>query len=323
MPAACNPSAPVMRTMNSRSKTPLSILCRACASPGGGCQFLGTAATSQVVGEALGIEPHPLRACAFRPARVARYGPPFRPSLAQDGIDGGPPHGRHPHRCLAPQRHGRPRGVRRLHEPHPPHPRHRPCRQDSADPLSTTGPASIAKSRASSTPSPTARNTSPPCRFPSAGGVPEVMLHLRRAGLLELNAMTVAGETLGTMLDWWEQSERRHEVRRHLLGNDGVDPDEVIMGPDLARSRGLTSTVTFPKGNLAPGGSSSNPPPSTPVLSMPMTPTASAAPPASSAPKAMSSPPLRAKAKTPSARRHHRPHLPRTPWALAWKRSTR
>ncbi|MDF1516225.1 MAG: dihydroxy-acid dehydratase, partial [Anaerolineae bacterium] len=29
--------------------------CRACASPGGGCQFLGTAATGQVVGEALGM----------------------------------------------------------------------------------------------------------------------------------------------------------------------------------------------------------------------------------------------------------------------------
>src|SRR5439155_22267161 len=33
--------------------------CHACASPGGGCQFLGTAATSQVVGEALGMSlPH-------------------------------------------------------------------------------------------------------------------------------------------------------------------------------------------------------------------------------------------------------------------------
>src|SRR6266481_5406898 len=33
--------------------------CRACASPGGGCQFLGTAATSQVVSEALGLSlPH-------------------------------------------------------------------------------------------------------------------------------------------------------------------------------------------------------------------------------------------------------------------------
>src|SRR5512143_1593435 len=29
--------------------------CRACGSPGGGCQFLGTAATSQVIGEALGM----------------------------------------------------------------------------------------------------------------------------------------------------------------------------------------------------------------------------------------------------------------------------
>src|SRR3981189_3667609 len=29
--------------------------CHACASPGGGCQFLGTAATAQVVGEALGL----------------------------------------------------------------------------------------------------------------------------------------------------------------------------------------------------------------------------------------------------------------------------
>ena len=29
--------------------------CRACASPGGGCQFLGTAATAQVVAEALGL----------------------------------------------------------------------------------------------------------------------------------------------------------------------------------------------------------------------------------------------------------------------------
>jgi putative YjhG/YagF family dehydratase len=29
--------------------------CRACATPGGGCQFLGTAATAQVVGEALGL----------------------------------------------------------------------------------------------------------------------------------------------------------------------------------------------------------------------------------------------------------------------------
>jgi xylonate dehydratase len=88
-----------------------------------------------------------------------------------------------------------------------------------------------------------------------AGGVPEVMLHLRRAGLLETNALTVSGHKLGEALDWWEQSERRAALRRVLQERDGVDPDDVIMDPEGARRRGLTSTVTFPKGNLAPGGS--------------------------------------------------------------------
>jgi putative YjhG/YagF family dehydratase len=88
-----------------------------------------------------------------------------------------------------------------------------------------------------------------------AGGVPEVMLHLRRAGLLETSALTASGESLGAMLDWWEQSERRAALRRTLRERDGVDPDDVIMDPDRARQRGLTSTVTFPGGNLAPGGS--------------------------------------------------------------------
>src|SRR3989441_6883301 len=42
--------------------------CRACGSPGGGCQFLGTAATSQVVGEALGLAlPHSALAPAGQP----------------------------------------------------------------------------------------------------------------------------------------------------------------------------------------------------------------------------------------------------------------
>jgi putative YjhG/YagF family dehydratase len=88
-----------------------------------------------------------------------------------------------------------------------------------------------------------------------AGGVPEVMLHLRRAGLLELDALTASGASLGEMLDWWEQSERRARLRARLKEREGVDPANVIMDPDSARRRGLTSTVTFPKGNLAPGGS--------------------------------------------------------------------
>jgi dihydroxyacid dehydratase/phosphogluconate dehydratase len=81
------------------------------------------------------------------------------------------------------------------------------------------------------------------------------MLHLRRAGLLDTKALTVSGEPLGSMLDWWEQSERRAAVRNVLLKRDGVDPDQVIMDPDSARRNGLTPTVTFPVGNLAPGGS--------------------------------------------------------------------
>src|SRR5262245_28411809 len=44
------------------------LSCRACASPGGGCQFLGTAATSQVVGEALGLSlPHSALAPSGQP----------------------------------------------------------------------------------------------------------------------------------------------------------------------------------------------------------------------------------------------------------------
>jgi xylonate dehydratase len=88
-----------------------------------------------------------------------------------------------------------------------------------------------------------------------AGGVPEVMLHLRRAGLLDTRVTTAAGAPLSELLDWWEQSERRAAVRKMLLERDGIDPDRVIMSPDTARSRGLTSTVCFPVGNLAPGGS--------------------------------------------------------------------
>src|SRR5262245_42103575 len=42
--------------------------CHACASPGGGCQFLGTAATSQVVAEALGLSlPHAALAPSGQP----------------------------------------------------------------------------------------------------------------------------------------------------------------------------------------------------------------------------------------------------------------
>jgi putative YjhG/YagF family dehydratase len=87
-----------------------------------------------------------------------------------------------------------------------------------------------------------------------AGGVPEVMLHLRELGLLRLNAQTVNGITLGESLEEWEQSERRHKLRERLRSLDGIDPDDVIMSPAKAREGGLTGTITFLTGNLAPQG---------------------------------------------------------------------
>jgi putative YjhG/YagF family dehydratase len=87
-----------------------------------------------------------------------------------------------------------------------------------------------------------------------AGGVPEVMLHLRAAGLLKLDARTVTGRTLGENLKWWEKSERRRRLREKLHALDGIDPENVIMSPARARERGLTSTITFLRGNLAPEG---------------------------------------------------------------------
>ena len=89
----------------------------------------------------------------------------------------------------------------------------------------------------------------------AAGGVPEVMLRLRDLDLLDTDVMTVTGRTLGDNLDWWEQSERRAAVRANLVRQDSIDPDDVIMDAYKARARGLTSTVTFPSGNLAPEGS--------------------------------------------------------------------
>jgi dihydroxyacid dehydratase/phosphogluconate dehydratase len=81
------------------------------------------------------------------------------------------------------------------------------------------------------------------------------MLHLRDAGLLDTSVRTVTGETLGENLDWWQQSERRTKMRDRLRTLDGVDADDVILSPNQARSRGLTATVCFPVGNLAPEGS--------------------------------------------------------------------
>jgi putative YjhG/YagF family dehydratase len=95
----------------------------------------------------------------------------------------------------------------------------------------------------------------PTVRVFLAGGVPEVMLHLRRLNLLNTGVLTVTGKTLGENLDWWEASERRSRFRELLRQQDGVEADEVIFPPEQARTRGLTGTLVFPRGNLAPEGS--------------------------------------------------------------------
>jgi dihydroxyacid dehydratase/phosphogluconate dehydratase len=81
------------------------------------------------------------------------------------------------------------------------------------------------------------------------------MLHLRKLGLLDLTALTAAGQPLEAMLDWWQTSDRRHRMRQILIDRDGVNPDEVIFSPSAARQRGLARTLCFPRGNLAPQGS--------------------------------------------------------------------
>ncbi len=88
-----------------------------------------------------------------------------------------------------------------------------------------------------------------------AGGVPEVMSHLRRLGLLKTDVLTVTGKTLGENLDWWEKSERRLRFRELLQQQDGVSADEVIFSPEQARARGMIGTLVFPRGNLTPEGS--------------------------------------------------------------------
>jgi len=226
--------------------------CRACASPGGGCQFLGTAATSQVVGEALGMSlPHSALApsgqpvwtdMAVRSARAVceleKQGRTMKEILTSASVRN------------AMAVHAAVGGSTNLllHVPAIAHAAGlpRPAVQDwiavnrqvprLVDVL-PNGPAQH-----------------PTVRVFLAGGVPEIMLHLRRIGVLDTSVMTVTGQTLEENLNWWETSERRKRFREILKRQDGVDPDDVIMSPQQAEARGLTNTVTFPRGNLAPEG---------------------------------------------------------------------
>ena len=227
-------------------------LCRACATPGGGCQFLGTAATSQVVGEALGMTlPHAALAPSGHPIWIDMAKRSARAVLALEA--GGIAMGdvlsdAAIHNALVV--HAAFGGSTNLII-------HLPAIAFSAG-LKRPGVEDWTRVNRQ-TPRlvdalPNGPRMHPTIQVFLAGGVPEVMLHLRRAGLLETGVRTVTGEKLDALLDWWEQSERRAALRQVLRERDGVDADDVIMSPDRARQRGLTSTVTFPVGNLAPGG---------------------------------------------------------------------
>jgi putative YjhG/YagF family dehydratase len=227
--------------------------CRACASPGGGCQFLGTAATSQVVGEALGLAlPHTALAPSGQPIWLdaARRSGRAILRLHQLGI-GAEDVLTQPAIRNAMVLHAAFGGSTNLliHIPAIAHAAklRRPTASDWAE-VNRLAPRLVDAL-------PNGPRNFATVQVFLAGGVPEVMLHLREAGLLDTSARTVSGETLGTSLDWWRESPRRHQLRRILEERDGIDPDDVIMSPDRARSRGLTSTICFPVGNLAPEGS--------------------------------------------------------------------
>jgi putative YjhG/YagF family dehydratase len=227
--------------------------CRACASPGGGCQFLGTAATSQVVAEALGLAlPHSALAPSGQPVwlDLARRSARALTQLARRQLTT-----RHVLTDAAVRNamavHAAFGGSTNLllHVPAVAHSAglRRPTVEDWVA-INRRVPRLVDVL-------PNGPVGHPTVRVFLAGGVPEVMLHLRRQGLLDESALTVTGEPLGRNLDWWERSERRARLRTVLLERDGIDPDDVILSPERARQRGLTSTVTFPRGNLAPEGS--------------------------------------------------------------------
>ena len=226
--------------------------CRACGSPGGGCQFMGTAATSQVVGEALGMSlPHSAlspsgaviwrdmaRRSALAVMAMEAQGRTMADILTDDSL----------HNAMVV--HAAVGGSTNLvlHVPAIAHAAglRRPTAGDWAS-INRLVPRIVDVL-------PNGPNHYATVQVFLAGGVPEIMLHLRDLGLLKLDALTITGQTLGENLAWWEKSERRVRLREKLLELDGIDPEQVILTPEKARAVGMTSTVSFLQGNLAPEG---------------------------------------------------------------------
>jgi len=226
--------------------------CRACATPGGGCQFLGTAATAQVVGEALGLSlPHSAlapsgqpvwRDLAVRSARavvgLARTGTTTRDVLTAASITN------------AMTVHAAFGGSTNLllHVPAIAHAAALPCPTvDDWIAVNRRTPRLVSVL-------PNGPTHHPTVRVFLAGGVPEVMLHLDRLGLLDTSVRTVGGVSLTEQLAWWASSDRRRRFRALLRELDGVDPDDVILPPSVARDRGIAGTMAFVRGSIAPHG---------------------------------------------------------------------
>ena len=226
--------------------------CRACASPGGGCQFLGTAATAQVVAEALGLAvPHSAlapsggavwRENAVRAARAALHqeeaGITSRDILTEESL----------HNAMVVHAAFGGSTNLLLHVPAIAHAAGlpRPTVKEWRE-VNRTTPRLVSVL-------PNGPVHHPTVRVFLAGGVPEVMLHLRDSGLLHTHVLTATGGTLGEVLDAWEGSTRRGRFKEVLEAKDGVRADEVILSPDRAADQGMKGTLSFLTGNLASDG---------------------------------------------------------------------
>jgi putative YjhG/YagF family dehydratase len=227
--------------------------CRACGSPGGGCQFLGTAATAQVVAEALGMAlPHSALSPSGEPIwldmaarsalallRLTAENIPMSAILTPAAVENA---------MLVHAAFGGSTNLL-LHIPAIAHAAGLP--QPTVDDWSRINRSTPRLVDAL----PNGPRNHPTVQVFMAGGVPEVMLHLRDMGLLNTDVLTVTGDKLDTVLDWWADSERRQQARQRLASGDQIDPQHVIMDADTARKNGLSSTVIFPTGNITPQGS--------------------------------------------------------------------
>jgi len=227
--------------------------CRACGSAGGGCQFLGTAATSQVVAEALGMSlPHSALSpsgeeiwldMAHRSAlallNLSSKNISLNQILTQASLENA---------MLVFAAFGGSTNLL-LHIPAIAHAAGLKLPTiDDWNRINKLVPRIVDAL-------PNGPRNFPTVQVYTAGGVPEVMLKLRDLGLLNTDVITVTGESLDSNLSWWKESERRKAVQSHLKKNDKVDFKNVIMDVDTAQKAGLTSTVVFPQGNIAPQGS--------------------------------------------------------------------